>query len=1025
MDIAYWHPLCPDSENQWLHYAVKTWAAKMQLYVDFSPGFGRTFVPMAKATNRLALAFICSDDPSLNMLLHNLATNSLAEKVSISLLQPFRSEWTADYYKESLVSRLTHYSIACPDVAHAQYMHTAQLSDVSLLLHNRELLVDSCAATIYFDTNVTSLLEAVSDYLHAADYALEYVDLCSDCALDGGSKNVRRFLFAAPKAARDAAAEPRSPPLRLSTDAERLSFERFFAKAMKYNQPPQCDATEAAASPSDAFALSVPWSVLTPPTSPVSMCFPEVLHGHLREEQEELRVERAQDLREHSEVTMYLQWRCAAWTRRLRKRYERQVRLRLVTDPSALVSCFAGSTPTATAKVAWSTVPRDQLHERLMGVVDAELAAATAECLGFAQQQYFFLLQLHATRRAFSNAATPPYAQEALPVAYAHHSTADAETVQRRWFAVDDAAGRPSGERAASEDFDEDGASFSNGLDAQRRRQAATRPPLGVLWEPDRCADPVYCQLLYGFQRRLFLWQNPDQRHLLSKLFRVDEYNHVEISALQQLWEGRTCASAKYLIYEPWTDYQGLGSMWEQIAAAMRYAVCHGRIFVLYSAEDQAGTARKWRYPGCRGSLWECYFEPVTSCALTAQAYAQAIRLPDDVPLDSEDYAQEQFVRFEGIQIVGKCRYCDGDWPPDEEASDGDGDGGDSFFEGVGLKRFSLFAKETLVEVYNPNYAVFASSFRHLTTMPFVRYLVRPRGWLQTLLPQLVAATMVSPVAGPQSQVPPPLPSPRHCLVSCLHRSPPSLCAAVGRLSGAFRVAARAPRDETVGGEPVPAGAVHGGARAQVPDDPRRLLVYRDPGAAVPGHEVSHCPCAAVQLQPTADRRRAVCLCPQGVPAVPLPPPALLPQRVPLPVLLAAQARLAVVGAAADLPGGRPRRRRVRAVPGALPAERRRGRRGGRAAPAAREAHLHEPRRHAALLQPEGLPLVPLRAAHEPGEPVRVGGGRRLGGHPVVQLGHRHDEARAQPRRRRRRVPQRRPRHALHDLLLNCAAAEA
>eukprot|EP00981_Chlorochromonas_danica_P009407 scaffold2646_cov184-Ochromonas_danica.AAC.10 len=138
------------------------------------------------------------------------------------------------------------------------------------------------------------------------------------------------------------------------------------------------------------------------------------------------------------------------------------------------------------------------------------------------------------------------------------------------------------------------------------------RPVFGMTYDTEVCGEPIWCEYTQDMQEKIYNWQNPPLTHS----------NNLK-AGLDGRPLPRTCATAKYLVYEVPSGLHGLGSMMLIISAIFRYAICLDRILVL-SIEGQSPKLVKWRHPGCAGSVWSCYFLPTTHCEIPFDLLANA-----------------------------------------------------------------------------------------------------------------------------------------------------------------------------------------------------------------------------------------------------------------------------------------------------------------------------------------------------------------------------------------------------------------
>jgi hypothetical protein len=253
------------------------------------------------------------------------------------------------------------------------------------------------------------------------------------------------------------------------------------------------------------------------------------------------------------------------------------------------------------------------------------------------------------------------------------------------------------------------------------------RAPLAFRLQEELCSEPVFCGHTAAFQRRLRAWQFPEDAP----------------QTLWPQWAPRTCASSRFLVFEPPSDMHGLGSLLEVTAAAFRRALCLGRILLLQPEPAlQRRTFLKWRHPGCAANALECYFEPLSGCSLGLDEMKRAVALnltsTDGAFFDRWPLREERVLLLRGLPSAGPCSLCNDRWPLDSP-----------FFDGLFLSGVSALEGEgpRAVKEEGNHYIAFTAESKQLWIAQFLRFLMRPRPWLAQTLSQIVRLSMVSPAA--------------------------------------------------------------------------------------------------------------------------------------------------------------------------------------------------------------------------------------------------------------------------------------
>jgi hypothetical protein len=280
------------------------------------------------------------------------------------------------------------------------------------------------------------------------------------------------------------------------------------------------------------------------------------------------------------------------------------------------------------------------------------------------------------------------------------------------------------------------------------------RPPLTAQHDDSLCMEPVWCSHTVEFQRRIRAWQFPEeptaplaehvqfckrlraqQQHQQQQGGGTDGGSQEEDQPRRRDWSVRanastvgSCAASKFLVYEPPSHAHGLGSMLELIASTFRYAICLDRILVL-NAFNQSGTLTKWIHPGCQGSFAECYFEPLSGCHLNEEEINSAFVSKDGDRFELFPLRDERVLVLKGMPLVGSCSLCHSEWRVESKFFDGLFMGDSGFDPSVALLHMPAFR----------------SAVKQPWASQFLRYLLRPKPWVQEAITQMTQISMRSP----------------------------------------------------------------------------------------------------------------------------------------------------------------------------------------------------------------------------------------------------------------------------------------
>lgn len=247
------------------------------------------------------------------------------------------------------------------------------------------------------------------------------------------------------------------------------------------------------------------------------------------------------------------------------------------------------------------------------------------------------------------------------------------------------------------------------------------RLAFGVTMDLEACGEPIWCQYTIAMQEKLHNWQFPALRA-----------NHPAEQNFHLIEPERSCENSKFLVYEVPASRHGLGSMLMIIATMVRYATCLDRILVL-NMRNQSPKLLKWRHPGCTGSVWECYFEPITHCDLSADVLAHQPVYDTDRNFDIYPLKDQRILILkEVLPSLERCAICYADW-----------DLSSRFWHGTYLPGYNNEVMS--FDEYSLHFGAFAGTVKLTWVAQILRFVMRPRPWFQQALDQLVAYSIHSP----------------------------------------------------------------------------------------------------------------------------------------------------------------------------------------------------------------------------------------------------------------------------------------
>ena len=76
----------------------------------------------------------------------------------------------------------------------------------------------------------------------------------------------------------------------------------------------------------------------------------------------------------------------------------------------------------------------------------------------------------------------------------------------------------------------------------------------------------------------------------------------------------------------------------------------------------QARAVLKWLHPGCRGNVFECYFQPISGCVIAAEDILRARQLNHTSVtgdyFDVYPLRNERILILHGLPVSGPCGLC-------------------------------------------------------------------------------------------------------------------------------------------------------------------------------------------------------------------------------------------------------------------------------------------------------------------------------------------------------------------------------
>jgi len=106
----------------------------------------------------------------------------------------------------------------------------------------------------------------------------------------------------------------------------------------------------------------------------------------------------------------------------------------------------------------------------------------------------------------------------------------------------------------------------------------------------------------------------------------------------------------------------------------MRFAICHGRILYLLPTSrisfSESFGHQSEIHSLCRDTLFECVFQPLTTCKLNEKELSEAVLLADDRQLNAYPLREVRVVRLRRFPRKSHCSSCLSPWTGNMELFD-------------------------------------------------------------------------------------------------------------------------------------------------------------------------------------------------------------------------------------------------------------------------------------------------------------------------------------------------------------------
>lgn len=770
-----WVSECGDTEEFVVRHIVHAHQYSIPLFFDFSAGFGRVFVPIAKFS-AIALGVVSAVDVDSPFIVSNLQEHGVWNMSLINSIPAFSPahgiQASIDEYNKIFSATIGAAGNACPQVIHLRYLDSSlHLGDIWNFLHHSAFLL-SCRSSIYVDSHDIDLLYHLGAFMSAFGYKVDYHPTCFHCSSQS-KEEPRRYTTRLLLDAR--------PAIQLSDNipTKFMSFDQFNAQYVKIRCPIDQQARDPVLSP---FKVLASFTVMLPATSH-AYCLQRLFPKQLIVEDLVVH-EMFNDTQRVEEVRYMMQLQCLTWSRNIINQFNS-------TLYQHYFPAIEGSGSVRSEDVCFGSTQDGNGTERtnresVTIALRDELFGLTTRCGSIISEQYVYFagfrdrkLSAHRQISKDPRKLFVHYQRNDVEVDFRFYSVSPADIAPplHRPNGPSDFSAEVRSESAENADFDPAIPGQHNDRSKERRYWLQHTPlrldqtllsnQHDIRRGNQLCGDSLWCRWLPIFQKRLATWQlqpGPSNRSESSS-----EPPRHRFPSKSDTNHHDACSKARLLVFEPVSYDLDFGAILEQVVLAMRYAVCLNRVLVLADEDTtQAGTLLKWRMPGCAGSLIDCYFEPLSSAStMDQQDYASlqqcrpsqaelkaAVKSPDGRGFDSYPLRDQRVLVLHGEPLYGDCALQEeqavhkvlsgtspgrffkdlsawNDHDPDLNAHQNDSNLLPGIFSPSRKNGFQTAVQHELESIYQA---------------PFLHHLLRPRAWVINFITHFLAYSMVSPL---------------------------------------------------------------------------------------------------------------------------------------------------------------------------------------------------------------------------------------------------------------------------------------
>lgn len=623
---------------------------EMTTFLDLSPEEGALTLQIATLESiQFVLAANMVEGESNTFFQMNYPLVSAGSKVGFVVfrrLEPFSTD-VLNEYVQRMAAVKSNFPNGCPDTVFFHYLSADHHSDVWLFLQNYEWLLLHCRSRVVFDSDRPQMQHVISHLLHSMGYTIQYQPLCSSCPLPHLKLSHRVLLVAKFQENLSSAvrvnvssSNVEHPFIYFMQQQERLEsavsgLEKALTKlSVSHVQPVQC--ARATGLVPNTIGIRIPLDNLLPTNSMLLTVLLPLLHDvslslrlfsppDISALDLNVNAVETEALLTQTDLLSYGYLYCVSWSHQLQQ-----------------------------------TMNYLSLHFEWLS--DAMAAQYSTQ---FTTKEALF----HAIRRELSI----PFIQScasAVQVSMAHHKMyaefkyVNVNEQRRSWLS--------SLQSVAV-----------NSLEYQRMAQI---PIESLMVGPNMFPSLVNT---YGVYRpysfyfgtvadhHLPISINWSQRHQVQR----KEAKPTETGSLTPDWSNtadtfidalyqwqhppvqarhsheRSCQTAKFLVYEPLSSHFGPAAIIEQVQAAMQYALCLDRIFIM-QPNDVEGSLARYRPDDCQANNpFVCYFEALSSCTLTDEEWEQASLTASSTGHHWEElpWNETRVLMLKGLPVGGAC----------------------------------------------------------------------------------------------------------------------------------------------------------------------------------------------------------------------------------------------------------------------------------------------------------------------------------------------------------------------------------